>query len=152
MGSLVVSAVLRRDYPVIQGALLIIAAIYVLINLFIDLLYLLVDPASAIDGGPPPMGPPRSAARFPSRGMPADRQSRLRGIPWGCILVRCRQRVAFWSTDMTNAITATPGGADRWQVLRLLVSRKTVLISLIVLDRADRRRAAGSPGSAPTTP
>lgn len=44
VGSLVVSAVLRRDYPVIQGALLIIAAIYVLINLFIDLLYLLVDP------------------------------------------------------------------------------------------------------------
>jgi peptide/nickel transport system permease protein len=29
---------------VIQGALLIIAAIYVLINLFIDLLYLVVDP------------------------------------------------------------------------------------------------------------
>ena len=33
VGSLVVSAVLRRDYPVIQGALLIIAALYVLINL-----------------------------------------------------------------------------------------------------------------------
>ena len=44
VGNLVVSAVLRRDYPVIQGALLVIAAIYVLINLFIDLLYLLVDP------------------------------------------------------------------------------------------------------------
>lgn len=44
VGSLVVSAVLRRDYPVIQGALLVIAAIYVLINLVIDLLYLLVDP------------------------------------------------------------------------------------------------------------
>jgi peptide/nickel transport system permease protein len=44
VGNLVVSAVLRRDYPVIQGALLIIAAIYVLINLIIDLLYLLVDP------------------------------------------------------------------------------------------------------------
>ena len=44
VGSLVVSAVLRRDYPVIQGALLVIAAIYVLINLFIDLLYLAVDP------------------------------------------------------------------------------------------------------------
>ena len=44
VGSLVVSAVLRRYYPVIQGALLVIAAIYVLINLFIDLLYLLVDP------------------------------------------------------------------------------------------------------------
>ncbi|WP_459617364.1 ABC transporter permease [Bordetella sp. 2513F-2] len=44
VGSLVVSAVLRRDYPVIQGALLVIAALYVLINLFIDLLYLAVDP------------------------------------------------------------------------------------------------------------
>ena len=44
VGSLVVSAVLRRDYPVIQGALLVIAAIYVLINLLIDLLYLVVDP------------------------------------------------------------------------------------------------------------
>jgi peptide/nickel transport system permease protein len=40
----VVSAVLRRDYPVIQGALLVIAGLYVLINLTIDLLYLVVDP------------------------------------------------------------------------------------------------------------
>ena len=44
IGSLVVSAVLRRDYPVIQGALLIIAALYVLINFLIDMLYLLIDP------------------------------------------------------------------------------------------------------------
>jgi peptide/nickel transport system permease protein len=44
VGNLVVSAVLRRDYPVIQGALLVIAAIYVLINFVIDMLYLLVDP------------------------------------------------------------------------------------------------------------
>ena len=41
---LVVSAVLRRDYPVIQGALLVIAALYVLINFLIDMLYLAVDP------------------------------------------------------------------------------------------------------------
>ena len=44
VGNLVVSAVLRRDYPVIQGALLIVAAIYVLINLVIDVIYTLVDP------------------------------------------------------------------------------------------------------------
>ena len=44
VGNLVVSAVLRRDYPVIQGALLVIAGLYVLINLAIDLLYLAVDP------------------------------------------------------------------------------------------------------------
>ena len=44
IGNLVVSAVLRRDYPVIQGALLVIAGLYVLINLATDLLYLVVDP------------------------------------------------------------------------------------------------------------
>ena len=44
VGNLVVSAVLRRDYPVIQGALLVIAVIYVVINFAVDLLYTLVDP------------------------------------------------------------------------------------------------------------
>ncbi|MDD5335077.1 MAG: ABC transporter permease [Rhodoferax sp.] len=44
VGNLVVRAVLRRDYPVIQGTLLVIAGIYVFINLVIDLLYTLVDP------------------------------------------------------------------------------------------------------------
>lgn len=44
VGSLVVSAVLRRDYPVIQGALLVIAGLYVLVNFAIDMLYLAVDP------------------------------------------------------------------------------------------------------------
>jgi peptide/nickel transport system permease protein len=44
VGNLVVSAVLRRDYPVIQGALLAVAAIYVLINFAIDIIYVLVDP------------------------------------------------------------------------------------------------------------
>jgi peptide/nickel transport system permease protein len=44
VGSLVVGAVLRRDYPVIQGVLVIIAGIYVLINFLIDMLYLVIDP------------------------------------------------------------------------------------------------------------
>ena len=44
VGNLVVSAVLRRDYPVIQGALLVIAGLYVLINFAIDMLYAVVDP------------------------------------------------------------------------------------------------------------
>jgi peptide/nickel transport system permease protein len=44
IGNLVVSAVLRRDYPVIQGALMVIAAMYVLVNLAIDLAYLVIDP------------------------------------------------------------------------------------------------------------
>jgi peptide/nickel transport system permease protein len=44
IGNLVVSAVLRRDYPVIQGALVMVAGLYVLINLAVDLIYRLVDP------------------------------------------------------------------------------------------------------------
>ncbi|MDS1140114.1 ABC transporter permease [Pusillimonas sp. SM2304] len=43
IGNLVVSAVLRRDYPVIQGALLTIAVLYVVVNFIIDMTYLLVD-------------------------------------------------------------------------------------------------------------
>jgi peptide/nickel transport system permease protein len=50
VGNLVVRAVLRRDYPVIQGTLLVIAAIYVLINLAIDLTYTLVDPRIRVEG------------------------------------------------------------------------------------------------------
>ena len=44
VGSLVVNAVMRRDYPVIQGALLVVAGLYVLINFLVDLLYAVVDP------------------------------------------------------------------------------------------------------------
>ena len=44
IGNLVVNAVVRRDYPVIQGALLTVAALYVIINFLIDMIYLVVDP------------------------------------------------------------------------------------------------------------
>ena len=44
LGRLIVSAVLRRDYPVIQGVVLCIAGIYMLINLAVDLSYLVIDP------------------------------------------------------------------------------------------------------------
>ncbi|MDR7534035.1 MAG: ABC transporter permease [Armatimonadota bacterium] len=44
LGQLVVSSVLRRDYPVIQGVTLVVTTSYVLINLVVDVLYLAVDP------------------------------------------------------------------------------------------------------------
>ena len=44
VGSLVVGAVLRRDYPVIQGTLLVVAGLYVVINFLIDMVYLAIDP------------------------------------------------------------------------------------------------------------
>jgi peptide/nickel transport system permease protein len=44
LGRLITSAVLRRDYPVIQGVVLCIAGVYMLINLAVDLSYLVFDP------------------------------------------------------------------------------------------------------------
>jgi peptide/nickel transport system permease protein len=44
LGRLTVDAILRRDYPIIQGIILIFSAIYVLINLLVDLSYAVLDP------------------------------------------------------------------------------------------------------------
>ncbi len=44
VGLLVVNSVSRRDYPIIQGVLLLAAVVNVAINLLLDLMYLLVDP------------------------------------------------------------------------------------------------------------
>lgn len=44
VGRLLILAIGRRDFPLVQGAVLIIAALYVLINLVVDLLYAVVDP------------------------------------------------------------------------------------------------------------
>ena len=44
MGSLVVDAITRRDYPVIQGMILLVAAIYIVVNLFVDVMYAYLDP------------------------------------------------------------------------------------------------------------
>jgi peptide/nickel transport system permease protein len=44
IGRLTVDAILRRDYPIIQGVTLLLSAVYVVINLFVDLSYTLFDP------------------------------------------------------------------------------------------------------------
>jgi peptide/nickel transport system permease protein len=44
IGRLTVDAILRRDYPVIQGVVLLFSFSYVIINLAVDLLYSLLDP------------------------------------------------------------------------------------------------------------
>lgn len=43
-GRLLIDSVLRRDYPVIQGAVLYIAVAFVVINLIVDMLYVVIDP------------------------------------------------------------------------------------------------------------
>jgi len=44
IGRLLIQAVARRDYPLIQGIVLVVAVAYVLINLVVDLVYALLDP------------------------------------------------------------------------------------------------------------
>lgn len=44
LGTMTVDAILHRDYPVIQGVVLLTSAGYVLINLLVDLSYVLLDP------------------------------------------------------------------------------------------------------------
>ncbi len=44
VGRLIIGAILRRDYPVIQGGLLLTATIFVVVNLVVDLLYAYFDP------------------------------------------------------------------------------------------------------------
>jgi peptide/nickel transport system permease protein len=44
LGRLTVDAIVRRDYPVIQGVLLVVSGVYVLINLTVDVLYVILDP------------------------------------------------------------------------------------------------------------
>jgi peptide/nickel transport system permease protein len=44
LGSMLVNAILQRDYPLVQGGVLLVSATYVLINLATDTLYLYLDP------------------------------------------------------------------------------------------------------------
>jgi peptide/nickel transport system permease protein len=44
IGRLVVDAVLKRDYPIIQGVILVASGVYVVINLLVDISYTLIDP------------------------------------------------------------------------------------------------------------
>jgi peptide/nickel transport system permease protein len=44
VGRLLVQAVARRDYPVVQGVVLVVAGLYVVINLLVDILYAFLDP------------------------------------------------------------------------------------------------------------
>ena len=44
LGRLTIDAVLRRDYPVIQGVILVFSAAYVIVNLVVDIAYTVLDP------------------------------------------------------------------------------------------------------------
>jgi peptide/nickel transport system permease protein len=49
LGRLIISAILRRDYPVVQGVVLVTAGAYVVINLTVDMVYAFIDPRIRYD-------------------------------------------------------------------------------------------------------
>ncbi len=49
MGQLLTQAVLNRDYPMVQGGLLIVTALLVLVNIGVDVLYAFLDPRVRYD-------------------------------------------------------------------------------------------------------
>jgi len=49
LGRLIVDSILGRDYPMIQGAILIFGLLYIMVNLIVDLLYAYVDPRIRYD-------------------------------------------------------------------------------------------------------
>src|SRR5262245_55485152 len=69
LGSMMVRAIQARDYPLVQGGVLLIATTFVLVNLMVDLLYAVFDPRIRYDG--------RRA------GVPAERGRCLRARPRG---------------------------------------------------------------------
>jgi peptide/nickel transport system permease protein len=44
VGRLIIGAIQRRDYPIIQGGLLMTAGVFVFVNIVVDLLYGVIDP------------------------------------------------------------------------------------------------------------
>ncbi|HET6370943.1 MAG TPA: ABC transporter permease subunit [Nitrospiria bacterium] len=50
VGRLTLQAIQMRDYPLVQGCILIIALTYLLVSLLIDLLYGLIDPRVRYEG------------------------------------------------------------------------------------------------------
>lgn len=54
LGSYAVTAIQNRDFPQIQGTVMVVAALFVAINLLVDLLYPLIDPRSAGGGSDNP--------------------------------------------------------------------------------------------------
>ncbi len=44
VGRLMIESISARDFPMVQGAVLLVAAIFVIVNLLVDIVYVLIDP------------------------------------------------------------------------------------------------------------
>src|SRR5215218_5550943 len=87
LGRLVVDAILRRDYPIIQGLILVFSSVYILINLLVDILYTLLDPRIRYLV----LASNRLSPSGSRRPRPGGVPSRL-GMCWRCWLLRSSAR------------------------------------------------------------
>ncbi len=44
VGTLLVSAITERDYPMVQGTVLLMGLLFILVQFFVDLCYSIIDP------------------------------------------------------------------------------------------------------------
>ena len=51
LGRLIVQSIMKRDFPVIQGAVLFMAVVFVIVNLLVDLCYGIIDPRVRVGSG-----------------------------------------------------------------------------------------------------
>jgi peptide/nickel transport system permease protein len=49
VGRLMINAIAARDFPMVQGSVLLVATIFVLVNLIVDIVYAFVDPRISYD-------------------------------------------------------------------------------------------------------
>ncbi|HLS10298.1 nickel ABC transporter permease [Lentibacillus sp.] len=49
IGRLMIDAIAARDFPIVQGTVLLVAAIFVIVNLIVDIIYALIDPRISYD-------------------------------------------------------------------------------------------------------
>ena len=49
LGRVLIQGILNRDFPVVQGAILVVSAIFVFANLLVDVLYTVIDPRIRLD-------------------------------------------------------------------------------------------------------
>ena len=51
MGTMIVNAITNRDYMLIQGVVLFFALVFVIVNLVVDVVYMLINPRVSYEGG-----------------------------------------------------------------------------------------------------
>lgn len=49
VGRLMINAIASRDFPMVQGSVLLVASLFVLVNLIVDIIYVFVDPRISYD-------------------------------------------------------------------------------------------------------